>query len=103
MALRVETWTAGALALGWLGTAAAGLALPSGHPPAAFVVGEGVVLASYLIAPVGIGAASLGLWHARRQGTGAPPLTVAMLGVNALFLVVALGLGWWIWSEATRR
>jgi hypothetical protein len=84
MSVKVATWTAGILALGWLGTAVAGLVLPSGHPPAAFVFGEGMALASYLIAPVGVGAASLDLWRARRRGTGAPPLAVALLGVNAV-------------------
>ena len=103
MPIKVASWIAGALVLGWLGTAAAGLALPGGHPPAAFVFGEGVALASYLIAPVGVGAALLELWPARRRGTGAPPLALAMLGMNALFLLVAIALGLWIWSETTRR
>jgi hypothetical protein len=103
MPTRVATWVAGALALGWLATTAAGLALPGGHPPAAFVFGEGVALASCLIAPIGVGAASLDLWRARRRGTAAPPLAVAMLGVNALFLLVAIALGLWIWSETIRR
>ena len=101
--MRVAKWTAGVLALGWLGTAAAGLALPGGHPPAAFVCGEGMVLASFVIAPIGVGAASVELWRARRRGTGPPPLATAMLGLNLLFLLVAVTLWVWIWSEATRR
>jgi hypothetical protein len=101
--MRVAIWIAGILALGWLGTVTAGLVVPGGHPPAAFVFGEGVALISYLIAPVGVGAASLDLWRARRRGTASPPLAVAMLVVNALFLLVAVALGLWIWSEATRR
>ena len=101
--MRVASWTAGALALGWLGTAAAGLALPGGHPPAAFVCGEGMVLASFLIAPIGMGAASVELWRARRRGTEGPPRAAAMLGLNLLFLLVAVALWLSIWSEATRR
>ena len=101
--MRVATWTAGVLALGWLGTGAAGLALPRGHPPAAYVFGEGMVLASFLLAPIGVGAASVELWRARRRGTGAPPLAPAMLGLNLLLLLVAVALWFWIWSEATRR
>lgn len=72
-------------------------------PTAAFVVAEGVVLMSYLIAPLGVGAASLDIWRARRRGTRAAPLALAMLGVNGLFLLVAVALSVWIWSEATRR
>ena len=101
--MRVAIWMAGALALGWLGTAAAGLVFPGGHPPAAFVFGEGMVLASFLLAPIGVGAVSVELWRARRRGTGAPPLAMAMLGLNLLFLLVAIALWFWIWSEATRR
>ena len=47
-----------------------------------------MVLASFLIAPIGVGAASVELWRARRRSTGAPPLATAMLGVNLLFLLV---------------
>jgi hypothetical protein len=101
--MNVATWMAGALTLGWLGTAAAGLALPGGHPPAVFVFGEGMVLASFLIAPIGAGAAGLELWRARRRGRRAPPPAMAMLGLNLLFLLVAVALWLWIWSEATRR
>ena len=101
--MRVAKWTAGALALGWLGTAAAGLAFPGGHPPVVFVCGEGMVLASLLIAPIGVGAASVELWRAQRRGTGAPPLATAVLGLNLLFLLVAIALWLWIWWEATRR
>jgi hypothetical protein len=101
--MRVANWMAGALGLGWLATAATSLALPGGHPPAAFVFGEGMVLASFVIAPIGVGAASVELWRARRRGTGPPPLATAMLGLNLLFLLVAVTLWVWIWSEATRR
>jgi hypothetical protein len=101
--MRLATWMAGALALGWLATAAAGLVLPGGHPPAAFVFAEGVVLASFLCAPLGAAAASLALWRARRRGTAAPSLAGAMLGANLLLLAVAVAVWWWIWWEATRR
>ena len=103
MLVRIATWIAAALALGWLATAVSALVLPGGHPPAWFVLGEGVVLVSYLIAPVGLGAAAIGVWRSRKGSTGAPRRAVAMLAVNALLLSVAVGLGLWIWSEITRR
>jgi len=101
--MRVANWTAGALALGWLATAASALVLPRGHPPAAFVFGEGVVLASFFIAPIGVGAASVELWRARRRGESAPRLAVTMLGSNLLLLLVAIALWVWILWEANRR
>lgn len=100
--MTVAGWTSAALAIGWLGVAVAGLAMPGGHPPAAFVMGEGVVMVSYLIAPLGVGAASLDLWRARHRGVRAPR-AAGLLAVNALLLLVALALGWWILWEAARR
>jgi len=97
-ASRVAVWAAGALALGWLVAAATALAYPGGHPPAWFVAGEGVVMASFVIAPIGVGAALLSLWRARRQGASTPHLTVVALASNLLFLLVAVGLWLWLMS-----
>jgi hydroxyethylthiazole kinase-like sugar kinase family protein len=66
-------WTAGAIALGWLVTVASSAVFPGGHPPMWYVVGAGVVLGSFVAAPVGAGAALTALWGARRAGTGRPP------------------------------
>jgi hypothetical protein len=101
--MRVTAWTAGALAVGWLGTAASALAYPVGHPPMWFVTGEGVILASFVLAPLGAGAALVDLWRARRQAVRAPRGTVAALGLNLLFLSVALALWLWILWAAARR
>ena len=103
MPLRVAIWIARSLALGWLGTLGAGLALPGGHPPVVFAVGYAVVQASFVLAPIGIGIAGLEVWRARGKATGVPRLTLAILGVNVLFLLVALALTGWIWFAATRR
>jgi len=98
----VAAWVAGALAFGWLATAGA-LAFPGGHPPLAYFVGAGVVLASFVIAPIGAAAALADLWRARRQGTRSPRLAVAAFGLNLLFLVVAVTLWFWIRWVASRR
>ena len=95
--MNVAAWTAGAVALGWLATAGT-LAFPGGHPPLWFVAGEGVVLASFVLAPIGAAAALVNLWRARRQGTGTPRLAVAALALNLLFLLVAVALWSWILS-----
>jgi hypothetical protein len=100
--MKVAAWIAGALAFGWLATAGS-LAFPGGHPPLAYFVGAGVVLVSFLIAPIGAGAAVTDLWRARRQGARAPRLAVAGLGLNLLFLVVAVTLWFWIRWVASRR
>lgn len=68
-----------------------------------WVIGAGVVLASFVIAPIGAGAALAGLWQARRQGLGTARPAVAALGMNLLFLVVAVGLYFWIRWLANRR
>jgi hypothetical protein len=62
-----------------------------------------VVLATFVLAPIGIGLAGLEAWRARRQATGVPRLTQAVLGVNVLFLLVALALTGLTWFAATRR
>jgi hypothetical protein len=100
--MKVAAWTAGALALAWLATAGS-LASPGGHPPLTYVVGMGVVLASFVIAPIGTGAALVDLWRARRQNTSTPRLVVAGLVLNLLFLAVAAGVWFWIRWEASRR
>src|SRR5690242_12374805 len=74
--MKIAAWIAGALAFGWLATAGA-LAVPGGHPPLAYFVGGGVVLVSFLIAPIGAGAALAELWRARRRAIKAPRLAVA--------------------------
>ena len=103
MATRIATWIAGALALGWVATAVGGLALQGGHPPTWFILGEGVVMLSYVLAPVGIFAAAFALLGARRRRTGTPPRALTMLTVNAAFLAVAVALGLLIVYVATRR
>jgi hypothetical protein len=100
--MKVAAWIAGALAFGWLATAGS-LAFPGGHPPLAYFVGASVVLVSFLIAPIGAGAALAHLWRARRQGTRTPRLAVAALGLNLLFLAVAVTLWFWIRWVASRR
>ena len=101
--MKVAAWIAGALALGWLTTAGVAVAFPDGHPPWAFYVGGAVVLLSFLMAPIGAGAALATVWRARRQATRTPRLAVAALGLNALFLVVAITLWFWLRWEASGR
>ena len=98
----VATWTAGAIGIGWLLTAAS-LAFGGGHPPAFFVIGEGVVLVSVVLAPIGAGAALVALWQARREKRPLAGSVVALLGCNLLFLLTAIGLWLWVLWEASRR
>ena len=100
--VKVSVWIVGALAFGWLATAVA-LAFPGGHPPLAYVVGAGVVLVSFLMAPIGAGAALVAVHRARRQRANVPRLAVAALGLNLLFLTVAIALWFWLQWEAARR
>jgi hypothetical protein len=95
--MKLAIWTAGALALGWLATVASGAVLSGGHPPTWYFVGACVVLASFVVAPIGAAAAMTVLWRARRQGTPLPPLVLAALGLNLLFLMVAVAL--WFWFQ----
>jgi hypothetical protein len=95
--MKVAVWAAGILAFGWLVTAAS-LAYPGGHPPAWFVLMEGVVIISFAIAPIGAGAAAIAMWRGRRQAIGPPRLAVASLAMNLLFLLVAIGVWLWIMS-----
>jgi hypothetical protein len=76
---------------------------PGGHPPGAYFVGSAIVLISYMIAPIGVGTALAAPRRVRRHGTRTPRLAVAALGLNALFLVVAITLWFWIRWEASRR
>jgi hypothetical protein len=100
--MKPAAWIAAAIAFGWVATVGSGWALPGGHPPTWYFVGAGVVLASFVMAPVGVIAAVIELRRARRRGTKRPAVTVAAMALNALFLAVALGLFLWI-REATRR
>ena len=95
--LTVAVWIAGALTLGWLTTAGAVAFGGKGHPPLWYYLGAGVVLASFLLAPIGTGAALAGLLRARRQGIGASRRPLALFGLNLLFLLVAAGIAVWIW------
>ena len=74
-----------------------------GHPPAWYVVGGAVVLLSFVLAPIGAGAAVVLMRRARRDGTSTPRLTVAAGWLNIGFLIVAIGL-WFLFAwEAARR
>lgn len=102
-ARKLAVWTAGALAFGWLATVASGAVFPGGHPPMWYFVGACVVLASFVVAPLGAAAALTEWWRARGRGTRLPPLVLAALGLNLLLLAVAVGLWFWIRWAATRR
>ena len=100
--VKVAVCIAGALAFGWVATAGA-LAIPGGHPPLVYVVGAGVVLVSFVVAPIGAGATLAHLWRARRQAIRPSRLAAAALVLNLLFLVVAVTLWFWMQWEASRR
>ncbi|HET9725450.1 MAG TPA: hypothetical protein VFP28_00950, partial [Gemmatimonadales bacterium] len=67
--MKLATWTAGAIAFGWLLTAAS-LLYGEGHPPAWWVMGEGVMLLSFVLAPIGAIAALVALRRGQRSGPG---------------------------------
>jgi protein-S-isoprenylcysteine O-methyltransferase Ste14 len=100
--IRVATWTAAALALGWIITVGALAFSDEGHPPLWYYLGAFVVLASSFLAPIGTGAALAGIWRSRRAHTQLPPRAVAVLGVNLLFLTIAVGLWLWIMWQTYR-
>jgi len=100
--VKVAVWLAGALALGWLATIGA-LPFGGGHPPLWFVIGLGVVLSSFVVAPIGAAASLAHLWQARRRGFRPSRLAAPALGLNLLFLMVAVALWFWLQSEASRR
>ena len=64
MPQRAAIWIARGLAAGWLATIGVGLALPGGHPPLVFDFLYAVVVASLVLAPMGIAMAGL---EARRE------------------------------------
>ncbi len=103
MNLRMAIWVARGLAVGWLGTIGVGLALPGGHPPLVFGFVYAMVVASLVLAPIGIAMAGLDAWRARRQATGVPRRTLVLLRVNVLFLLVALAVTGWFWVAVTYR
>jgi hypothetical protein len=96
--MKLAVGMVGILTLGWLATLLAGPLFPGGHPPMWYVVGACVVLASFVMAPVGAGAALTALWRSERLGTGRPTVLWIALGLNLLLLGVAVGL--WIWFAA---
>jgi hypothetical protein len=100
---RVAFWIARGLGLGWAATVGVGLALPGGHPPLVFDFLYAVVVASLVLAPIGIAVAGLEAWRGRREATGVPRRTLTVLRVNALFLLVALAVTVWFFFAATYR
>jgi hypothetical protein len=103
MTLRVANWIARGLGLGWLATIVVGFALPGGHPPLVFDFLYAVVVASLALAPIGVAMAGLEARRARRQATGVPRRTLAILRVNVLFLLVALAVTGWFWFAVTYK
>ena len=86
------------MVLGWLAVALGALVYPRGHPPAWFVIGEGVVMASFVMAPIGLAAAMFSAWHARRHSTEVPRRTWTALALNLAFLLAAVGCWLWLMS-----
>jgi hypothetical protein len=103
MTQRVALWIARGLGLGWAATVGVGLALPGGHPPLVFDFLYAVVVASLVLAPIGIAMAGLEAWRGRREATGVPRRTVAILRVNVLFLLAAFAVTGWFWLAVTYR
>jgi hypothetical protein len=101
--VKVAVWIAAALALGWLLTAGAAVALPGGHPPSWYVVGAAVVLLSFVLAPIGVGVGMAAVRRARQQASSVPQRAVVAIGLNALFLIVAVSLWFLFQWAATRR
>jgi hypothetical protein len=97
--MKLAAWTAGAIALGWLLTAAS-LLFGEGHPPAWWVMGEGVALLSFVLAPIGMIAALVARQRERRSGLGDAGRGTTLLTANVAFLVVAVGLWLWMLSLA---
>ena len=103
MSLRVAIWIARGLAVGWLATIGVGIALPGGHPPLVFDFLYAVVVASLVLAPIGIGMAGLDAWRGRREATSVPRRTLTVLRVNVLFPLVALAVTGWFFYAANYR
>jgi hypothetical protein len=93
--MKLATWTAGAIALSWLLTAAS-LTFRGGHPPAWWVMGMGVVMLSVVLAPIGAIAALLALRRERRFAIRSSRRLMTLLCVNGAFLLIAVGL--WLWA-----
>ena len=100
---RVALWIARGLGLGWATTIVVGFALPGGHPPLVFGFLYAVMVASLVLAPIGIAAAGLEARRARRLATGVPRRTLAILRVNVLFLLAAVAVTGWFFFAATYR
>lgn len=98
--MKLAAWTAGAIALGWLLTLAS-LLYRGGHPPAWWVMGMGVVMLSFVLAPIGVIAGVVALRRERRSAAGPSRRPVTLLGVNGAFLLVAVGLWLWVVLIAT--
>ena len=93
--MKVAAWAAGVLAIGWLATAAS-VFYGEGHPPLWFVLMEGAALISFVVAPIGAGAAAIAVWRGWSQGSvGTPRSSVMLLSLNLFFLLVAIGV--WLW------
>jgi len=92
--MKLATWTAVVIALGWILTVA-WLPFSGGHPPTFWVMGMGVILSSFVLAPIGAIAALLALRRQRRAGNGSTGRITTLLSSNVAFLAVAVGL--WLW------
>ena len=97
--MKLATWTAGAIAFGWLLTVAS-LPVGGGHPPTFWVLGMGVILVSFVLAPIGAIAALVALRRERRSGIEPSRRGVILLSANGAFLVLAVGLWLWVLSLA---
>jgi hypothetical protein len=91
VALGVALATAGLIALGWIATIAVALLLPGGHPPPSAYPAAAVMLASLLLAPIGLvlGALALRERRAGRLTAGAWAVGFAFSG-NALWVLLGL-------------
>jgi hypothetical protein len=91
VALGVALATAGLIALGWMVTIAVALLLPGGHPPASAYVALGVMLASLLLAPIGLvlGAVAMRERRAGRLTAGTWAVGFAFSG-NAVWVLLGL-------------
>jgi hypothetical protein len=99
----VAIWIAGIITFGWLATFASGVLSGEGHPPLWYYLGGIVVIGSFVLAPIGVGAVLLSLRGARRQGSAPPRGALTALRLNLMFLLVAVSLWLWMWWAAARR
>lgn len=103
MTQRAALWIARGLGLGWAATVAVGLALPGGHPPLVFDFLYAVVVASLVLAPIGIAMAGLEAWRGRREAIVVPRRTLIVLRFNVLFLLAAFAASGWFWMAITYK